>query len=172
MFELYFNWDLDSLEFYSTQLNYFRVSNLDVTCGEFKLNLKFHFTEHYLQLCKLVFLLVHIVMLFLEIKVATVVQEFKSVFPVMAKLIFLLVTLLKIHLLQFMLILNYKIWIELNTYTQRNKMCSVSSMYVITSHNSLIFGKSYKKYSNYKTQKSIKTHILNNCNYNPHFVTF
>lgn len=48
-------------------------------------------------------------MLSLEIKLVTVVQELKSMFPVMAQLSFLLVTLPKIHLLQFMLNPNCKI---------------------------------------------------------------
>ncbi|KAK2489294.1 hypothetical protein MC885_005882 [Smutsia gigantea] len=54
-------------------------------------------------------LLAHIVMLFLEIKLVTVVLELKSMFPEMALLIFLLVNPLKIRLSQFMLNLNYKI---------------------------------------------------------------
>lgn len=78
-------------------------------CVELKLHLSFYFTGNYLQLCKLVFLVAHTVMLSLEIKLVTVVQELKSMFPVMAQLSFLLVTLPKIHLLQFMLNPNCKI---------------------------------------------------------------
>ena len=51
-------------------------------------------------------------MLFLEIKLVMIVHELKSMFLVMAMIIFLLVTLLMIHLLWFMLNLNYKAWIK------------------------------------------------------------